>query len=104
MGSLFTFNQTVNNTQVLKEIKHLKTYLMASFEQIQEAFNALTQTITEERAEANAKLDELQSTINELNQNINEGGTVEQRDALLLNINTQIEEVRNIIPNTPPTV
>ena len=102
--SLFTFHIHTDNTEVLREIKQLKKIIMATFAEIKTEFEALKTAIAEERAQATAKLAELQSSIDALNVNIQNGGTEEERAQLLTDIQTQVDEVKAIIPdNTEPT-
>lgn len=92
--------------QILNELQTLKTITMANFAEIKTEFETLKTAIAEERAQATAKLAELQASIDALTQNLAEGGTVEERDALLADITTQVAEVKAIIPDpaTEPPV
>jgi len=78
---------------------------MANFETIKAEFDTLKTAIADERTQINAKLAELQATIDQLTTNIAEGGTAEQRDQLLADMTALIGEVQAIIPDTvtPPT-
>lgn len=81
--------------------------IMAKLTDIQTEFNNLKTAIAEERTQASAKLAELQQSIDDLTANVQNGGTEEERASLLADINSQVAEVRAIIPDpetpTEPT-
>lgn len=87
-------------TQILK----LEHQIMTKLTDIEVKFQELTDAIAEERAQANAKLTELQASIDELKQANADGGTEEERAALINKISAQVVEVKAIIPDAvPPT-
>jgi hypothetical protein len=83
----------------LKLINQKITQLMAEFKDIKAAWDGFKNTIVEERTQIHAKLAELQSSIDNLTTNIQQGGTTEERDALLTDINDQVSVVKEIIPD-----
>jgi hypothetical protein len=88
--------------EIFKELKLINKQnqtIMAKFADIKTAFDEFKQVIVDERAQANAKLDEMQTSIDNLTANIQNGGTEEERATLLADINTQMAEVRSIIPD-----
>lgn len=92
-----------------KKLDHILTHqhqIMGTLAEIKTEFETLKTAIAEERAQATAKLAELQASIDALTLNISEGGTTEERDALIADITTQIAEVKAIIPDpaTEPPV
>lgn len=99
--ALFNFNIYYQEEKVLKEIKQLRKFIMATFQEIKQEFEALKQAIADERQQANAKLAELQTSIDELTANIQNGGDETQRAELLADIQTQVNEVKAIIPDAP---
>lgn len=91
-------------TRKITQILKLEHQIMTKLTDIEVKFQELTDAIAEERAQANAKLTELQASIDELKLNLEEGGTDAERTALMDKISTQIIEVKAIIPDAvPPT-
>lgn len=88
--------KTFDNTQL---IKTQNQQLMAKFADIKTAFEELKTAVTDERTQANAKLDELLGKISQLETNINEGGTTEERTQFLADIKTLATDVKSIIPD-----
>jgi uncharacterized protein YdcH (DUF465 family) len=84
------------------DFEQLKTMIMANFEELKTEFNALKEAVTEERARIAAKIDELSAKITELETNINDGGTVEERTQLLDDMRSLTAEVKSIIPDAEP--
>jgi len=72
---------------------------MAKLSAIATEFQNLKTAIAEERAQATAKLNELEGKIDELTANIQDGGTTEERDALLQDVKNAVTEVKAIIPD-----
>lgn len=75
---------------------------MGKFEEVKQEFETLKQDIANERTEIAAKLDEQTARIAQLETNILEGGTQEERAALIADIKEQQLVIRGIIPNVPP--
>lgn len=98
---MILFAIVVSYSLLSNEIKLLKHCIMGTLADIKVDFEKLKTAIAEERAQATAKLAELQQSIDDLTANIAGGGTVEERDALIADINTQIAEVKAIIPDAP---
>lgn len=93
-------------TQIAKKVLHevvtLKQLTMATFAEIKTEYDGLKSAIAEERAQILAKIQALEDTIS-----AGEGGTAEERSALVDDIKAQIAEVKAIIPDAPteePTV
>lgn len=86
-----------NESEVLELLKKIinQNNKMATHAQIKEQFDALKTAIADERTQILAKIQELQDTISN-----GEGGTVEERAALLEDIKAQVQAVKDIIPDT----
>jgi hypothetical protein len=83
----------------VKLINKQNQLLMAKFADIKVAFDELKTAVTDERTQANAKLDELIAKIGELETNIVEGGTTEERTQFLADVKSLATEVKSIIPD-----
>lgn len=93
-------------TELLKEIftginilNQKIEIIMTTLADIRAEFETLKTTVNEERAQANTKLDELLGKIDELTTNIQNGGTEEERAALLADVKNLTVEVKSIIPD-----
>lgn len=94
----FHIHQKVDNEEVLKEIRriHLKiNKIMAKLSDIKTEFDNVKTAIAEEITQINTKLDELQ--------NANDGGTAEERQALIDDMKVTVDRIKSIIPDTEPT-
>src|SRR5688572_266450 len=85
-----------------KEIKTLTEKIMGKFEEVKQEFETLKADIQTEREEIAAKMDAQTAKIVELERNILEGGTTEERAALIADIKEQQTVIRGIIPNVAP--
>ena len=74
------------------------------FADVKQEFETLKGDIAAERVEIAAKLDEQTALINQLQTNILDGGTQEERAALIAEIKEQQTIIRGIIPNVAPPV
>jgi len=88
-----------NMFNLIKSIHQKTSSIMADFQELKTEFENLKTAIAEERAQATAKLNELQASIDSLTTNIQQGGTAEERDSLLADIKNQVNEVKAIIPD-----
>lgn len=88
--------------QLTNHVTNKTKIIMATLAEVKAQFESLKTAIAEERAQATAKLAELQTSIDQLTANIAGGGTAEERDVLLADIQTQVNEVKAIIPDAPP--
>lgn len=78
----------------LDKIISFNKHIMATFSEIRTEFDTLKQAIADERTQILAKIQELEDTINSGN-----GGTVEERAALLEELKGQVAAVKEIIPD-----
>lgn len=83
--------------QLLKELKTQNKNIMAKLSDIQVEYQNLKDAIAAEREQILAKIQELQDTINS-----GDGGTPEERAALLEDIKVQVQAVKDIIPDPAP--
>lgn len=84
---------------LLKELKNQNKNIMAKLSDIQSEYQNLKDAIAAEREQILAKIQELQDTVNS-----GDGGTAEERAALLEDIKVQVQAVKDIIPDpaAPP--
>jgi hypothetical protein len=97
------YHNHIDTAEILSTLNIIKlqnTKIMADFAALKTEFDSLKAAIAEERAQATAKLTELQASIDNLTANIQQGGTAEERDQLLADITAQIAEVKAIIPDS----
>src|SRR5687768_15638140 len=87
---------------IKKQFDTLTTFIMGKFEEVKAEFETLKADIQTERTEIAAKLDEQTAKIVQLETNILEGGTTEERAALIADIKEQQTVIRGIIPNVAP--
>lgn len=95
-------NVTINQQEVLNAINQLKHQIMGSFADLQAEFDSFKAVIADERAQATARLAELQASIDALTAGIAAGGTPAQIDALIADIQAAKVAVSEIIPGNPP--
>src|SRR5687768_11679675 len=88
--------------RLLKQLKTLIKRVMAKLSEIQEEFESFKQVIAEEKQQIANKLQEMQNSIDQLNTNLQDGGSSEERAALLANIQAAKEDMKTIIPDLPP--
>lgn len=103
---LVTIIINVDSKEIVKEIKiainQLKQEIMGTFADLQAEFDSFKTVIADERAQATAKLAELQASIDALTAGIAGGGTPAQIDALIADIQAAKTAVSAIIPDAPP--
>lgn len=73
--------------------------IMATLQEVKAEFTALKTVIAEERAQALEKLAALQQAIDNLTGSIAGGGTAEERDAFIVEIQAAKDEIKAIIPD-----
>lgn len=93
-----------DDKEILLAINKLKQEIMGTFAELQTEFDSFKTVIADERAQATAKLNELQASIDALTAGIATGGTPAQIDALIADIQAAKTAVAAIIPDTPPPV
>lgn len=82
--------------ELLNKIFNQNKNIMAKLSDIQVEYQNLKDAIAAEREQILAKIQELQDTINS-----GDGGTAEERAALLEDIKVQVQAVKDIIPDAP---
>lgn len=97
--SLFTINIYSDNEQVLKEIKHLKSIIMASIAQLTKKVDDLQASLDAEQAQIAAAIAQLQTTIDDLRANATEGGTAEERQALADKLDAIKSDLEGTVPD-----
>lgn len=90
MGSLFTFNiyQTVENTEVLRELKHLKTFMANSIAELTVKIDAL-------QAALDLKQEQIAAAIAALKELVITQGTEEERQILSDKIDALFADVQS---------
>lgn len=98
---LFHFHFHASIDDLHKDIKKLLSFtkhIMATFQEIRTEFDNLKTAIAEERQQILDKIQQLEDTINS-----GDGGSVEDRAALLEELKSQVAAVKEIIPDPTDT-
>lgn len=98
--SLLTINVYSDNEQVLKEIKHLKTIIMATLKELTQKVDDLQTALDAEQLQIADAIAQLQTTINDLRANETANGTPEERQALADKLDAIKTDLEGTIPDT----